>query len=231
MATRTPTKINRTIESKYSVIPLPQSPSQTSINLTGLPRVAKDIAADVYNTIQKWNDSHIQGAALVKKIINLKCDSKKKYPEGLEKLIEELEEIVHRLSLQANSLTFLSKQISSLSRLHRQQRLFATLSAEELSNLVNTVAKAYQLELKVLLIISFRVFDNCNNFRYFRVIPAAEFLKEFASDRRHMKRPDGSWIKPPPNYPPISTSMALTEGAGEGESSLSAILVEVLNIK
>ncbi|KAK9752504.1 N-terminal glutamine amidase [Popillia japonica] len=42
-------------------------------------------------------------------------------------------------------------------------------------------------------------------FRYFRVIPVAEFLKEFASDRRHMKRPDGSWIKPPPNYPPIST--------------------------
>lgn len=41
--------------------------------------------------------------------------------------------------------------------------------------------------------------------RYFRVIPANEFLKDFASDRRHMKRPDGSWIKPPPNYPAIRT--------------------------
>ncbi|XP_060536488.1 protein N-terminal glutamine amidohydrolase [Cylas formicarius] len=43
-------------------------------------------------------------------------------------------------------------------------------------------------------------------FRYFRVIPAVEFIKEFASDRRHMKRPDGSWIKPPPNYPAITSS-------------------------
>jgi hypothetical protein len=43
-------------------------------------------------------------------------------------------------------------------------------------------------------------------FRYFRVIPANEFLKEFASDRRHMKRPDGTWIKPPPNYPAIQTA-------------------------
>jgi len=42
--------------------------------------------------------------------------------------------------------------------------------------------------------------------RYFRVIPASVFLQHFASDRRHMKRADGSWIKPPPDYPPISTS-------------------------
>ncbi|XP_025835216.1 protein N-terminal glutamine amidohydrolase [Agrilus planipennis] len=43
-------------------------------------------------------------------------------------------------------------------------------------------------------------------FRYFRAIPASDFLKDFASDRRHMKRPDGSWIKPPPNYPPICSA-------------------------
>ncbi|KAJ8938271.1 hypothetical protein NQ314_011551 [Rhamnusium bicolor] len=41
---------------------------------------------------------------------------------------------------------------------------------------------------------------------YFRVIPANEFLKEFSSDRRHMKRSDGTWIKPPPNYPAIQTA-------------------------
>lgn len=42
-------------------------------------------------------------------------------------------------------------------------------------------------------------------FRFFRIVPAVEFLRDFASDRRHMKRPDGSWIKPPPNYPAISS--------------------------
>jgi hypothetical protein len=46
--------------------------------------------------------------------------------------------------------------------------------------------------------------DICD-IRYFRVVPASVFLQHFASDRRHMKRADGSWIKPPPDYPPIST--------------------------
>ena len=39
--------------------------------------------------------------------------------------------------------------------------------------------------------------------RFFRVIPAQEFLQTFASDRRHMKKPDGAWMKPPPPYPCI----------------------------
>uniref|UniRef100_A0AAR5PV01 Protein N-terminal glutamine amidohydrolase n=1 Tax=Dendroctonus ponderosae TaxID=77166 RepID=A0AAR5PV01_DENPD len=44
--------------------------------------------------------------------------------------------------------------------------------------------------------------------KYFRVIPAGEFVNDFSSDRRHMKRPDGTWIKPPPNYPAITNSSA-----------------------
>ena len=39
--------------------------------------------------------------------------------------------------------------------------------------------------------------------RFFRVIPADEYLRRFASDRRHMRRTDGSWKMPPPSYPPI----------------------------
>jgi len=44
--------------------------------------------------------------------------------------------------------------------------------------------------------------------RFFRVVPAAHFLHKFASDRRHMKKSDGSWMKPPPDYPCISTAEA-----------------------
>lgn len=43
-------------------------------------------------------------------------------------------------------------------------------------------------------------------FRFFRVIPAEQYLAEFSSDRRHMKRTDGTWIKQPPPYPPIQSS-------------------------
>nr|XP_020477170.1 protein N-terminal glutamine amidohydrolase [Monopterus albus] len=41
--------------------------------------------------------------------------------------------------------------------------------------------------------------------RKLRVIPADSFLFNFASDRSHMKNPDGSWRMAPPPYPPIHT--------------------------
>ncbi|XP_012261973.1 protein N-terminal glutamine amidohydrolase [Athalia rosae] len=41
--------------------------------------------------------------------------------------------------------------------------------------------------------------------RRFRLVPASTYLQHFASDRQHMKREDGTWIKTPPEYPPIST--------------------------
>ncbi|KAK6618522.1 hypothetical protein RUM43_013715 [Polyplax serrata] len=43
-------------------------------------------------------------------------------------------------------------------------------------------------------------------FRYFRVVPAPVYLQNLASDRRHMKRSDGTWIKPPPDYNCIKTA-------------------------
>ena len=39
--------------------------------------------------------------------------------------------------------------------------------------------------------------------RLFRVISADAFLQEFASDRSHMRKEDGTWFAPPPPYPPI----------------------------
>lgn len=42
--------------------------------------------------------------------------------------------------------------------------------------------------------------------RRFRLVPASTYLQYFASNRHHMKRKDGTWIKPPPEHPPISTS-------------------------
>jgi hypothetical protein len=43
--------------------------------------------------------------------------------------------------------------------------------------------------------------------RSFRVIPAMEYLRNFASDRSHMRRKNSQemdeWLSPPPPYPPI----------------------------
>ena len=34
----------------------------------------------------------------------------------------------------------------------------------------------------------------------FRLIDAAQYREQFASDRRHMKGPDGEWLQPPPAW-------------------------------
>ncbi|CAH8387540.1 unnamed protein product [Eruca vesicaria subsp. sativa] len=39
--------------------------------------------------------------------------------------------------------------------------------------------------------------------RFFRIVHAPLFFKHFASDRRHMKEPDGSWTAQPPPYQAI----------------------------
>ncbi|XP_047277879.1 protein N-terminal glutamine amidohydrolase isoform X2 [Homo sapiens] len=41
--------------------------------------------------------------------------------------------------------------------------------------------------------------------RKFRVIRADSYLKNFASDRSHMKDSSGNWREPPPPYPCIET--------------------------
>eukprot|EP00112_Aurelia_sp_Birch-Aquarium-sp1_P017856 Seg418.14 transcript_id=Seg418.14/GoldUCD/mRNA.D3Y31 product="Protein N-terminal glutamine amidohydrolase" protein_id=Seg418.14/GoldUCD/D3Y31 len=42
--------------------------------------------------------------------------------------------------------------------------------------------------------------------RKFRVVQAPVFLSTFASDRSHMKKPNGEWIQEPPDYPAIRTA-------------------------
>ena len=36
---------------------------------------------------------------------------------------------------------------------------------------------------------------------YFRMIPSPEYRALLVSDRSHMRRPDGTWIAPPPSWP------------------------------
>jgi protein N-terminal glutamine amidohydrolase len=47
---------------------------------------------------------------------------------------------------------------------------------------------------------------------HFRVMPGSEYLEALVSDRSHMRRPDGSWIAPPPPWP--------APGAGSGRASV-----------
>ncbi|XP_059983228.1 protein N-terminal glutamine amidohydrolase isoform X1 [Lagenorhynchus albirostris] len=50
--------------------------------------------------------------------------------------------------------------------------------------------------------------------RKFRVIRADSYLKNFASDRSHMKDSSGNWREPPPSYPCIETGVSGVEQSG-----------------
>jgi len=43
----------------------------------------------------------------------------------------------------------------------------------------------------------------------FRLIPCADYRRDFASDRSHMRKPDGRWHHSPPPWPPIGDGMNL----------------------
>lgn len=50
-------------------------------------------------------------------------------------------------------------------------------------------------------------FDFKEDYKHFiKVISASNYLKEFASDRSHMKLENGKWSSPPPSYSCISTN-------------------------
>lgn len=40
----------------------------TQRNLTGYPRIIRDLSADIFNDIQQWNGLHIRGAKMIKEI-------------------------------------------------------------------------------------------------------------------------------------------------------------------
>lgn len=43
----------------------------------------------------------------------------------------------------------------------------------------------------------------------FRIVPGAHYREHFASDRRHMRKPDGNWLHAPPPWPCIGTGFNL----------------------
>lgn len=138
---------------------MPDNPGTASPNknLTGLPRVAKDIAADVHNNVQKWNEKHVSGAQLLKKICVLKSNNTQpqQYPTGLEPLINELCDCVQNLSIYANALIFLTSQMKTLVKLHKQKTpLFISMDVDKISDLVQEISNAYRMELKVFFIFN-----------------------------------------------------------------------------
>lgn len=126
-------------------------------NLTGPPRIVKDIAADLYNAVQKWNNLHIQGTQFVKQIALIKSDMFGTYSIELEQQIDELYKIVESIRLYITIFEKLKNQMSALEKLQsKNEILFTSCSLCELKEFVDNVADAYIKEFLVSFEIVFR---------------------------------------------------------------------------
>lgn len=136
----------------YSPVILPQSPATVSShkNLTGLPRVARDIVADLFNNIQRWNENHIIGSNLAKSIAQLKTNNINDYSKTLENLTSDLYDVVQTLSGICEAFDFLSNQMKSLVKLHKKTTpLFVSMRNEQLAEFIDAISTAYKGEFKV----------------------------------------------------------------------------------
>ena len=134
------------------MVAVPESPAAASPqkNLTGFPRTVRDLAADVYNNIQMWNDLHIKGASVVKEIASIKADNPKDFPGNLECLINELYGLVQSLRPYKDSLVTFTAQMRALEKLQRNpEPLFLSLDIHSLTNLVEKISEAYEAEFNV----------------------------------------------------------------------------------
>lgn len=112
--------------------------------------MAQDVAADVHNNIQKWNNYHVKGAGIVKEIGKLLSDSPRKLTPEVERLTIELRSVVDNLQIFSKALDFLANQMTALVNLHKKPTpLFISWSVEQLSDTVHRIAEAYRGEIKV----------------------------------------------------------------------------------
>lgn len=64
----------------------------------------------------------------------------------------------------------------------------------------------------------------------FRLLPAAEYRRELRTDRRHMRRADGTYSSPPPPWPPIGEGSNLMQFIDMVDDMEDGFLGEVLDL-
>lgn len=57
-------------------------------NLTGNPRIVRDLAATIHSSVQQWNNIHLHGLSVLKNITQTKNDET--FPHGLQDLCDDL---------------------------------------------------------------------------------------------------------------------------------------------
>ncbi|CAG9766197.1 unnamed protein product [Ceutorhynchus assimilis] len=151
MSQKTPKRPSQDTCPGFSPITLHKSPAAQSPqrNLTGPPRVIRDIIADLYNNVQRWNKLHIQGCALVKQIAAIKAGDPRKYSSQLEEYTTELYGVFSGLKLNNEIFILLISQSEAFSKLPNvSDPVFFSLSASSISKLIREICEAYGKEIQ-----------------------------------------------------------------------------------
>nr|AGM32394.1 cyclin-dependent kinase 2-interacting protein-like protein [Coptotermes formosanus] len=148
----------------FSHVTVTESPVKKILqcgNLTGNARRVRDLAADLFSLIQRWNTQHLLGVQLLNSIMSMKLpvltedgaeDCSQIYPEGLQEQCEKLDEVVQAMNKVLEELQAVHQQMYSVGKLEKLQNtnklpLFLTWSSERYGQVSEEVYKAYKLEL------------------------------------------------------------------------------------
>lgn len=117
-------------------------------NLTGNPRLVRDIAADIHSSIQQWNNVHLHAVPILKNICQLKVDEK--YPDGLQDLCDALEKDCDTLDEIVSGLKLLCHQMKAAAALHRvPENIFITWPVKKFGDVAEQIYEAYRDEAEV----------------------------------------------------------------------------------
>ncbi|XP_057328714.1 cyclin-dependent kinase 2-interacting protein-like isoform X2 [Microplitis mediator] len=117
-------------------------------NLTGNPRIIKDLAADIHRDIQTWNGIHLHGLSIIKSITAIKTDES--FPEGLQELCDQLENDINLLDETVVRLNRALSQIKTVSLIHNSNdKLFIIWTTQNFEKAVEQIYEAYREEARL----------------------------------------------------------------------------------
>lgn len=133
---------------------VPQSPCSSGKNITGLPRQVRDLAADIHNYIQQWNENHVRGAKLIKQLAWEKAAAQTTYPKSIDSLTVAIYEITQNLKAVVTAIENVKNKMGSLCALCKYNKpMFISLSVEDTVNTFNEIINAYCEEYVVSIFL------------------------------------------------------------------------------
>lgn len=148
---------------KFFLVPSKPSPQK---NLTGYPRVIRDIVIDVHNNIQAWNKLHLEGCRIVQDIVQKKANNPRSYTRGLETSVNELKDVVTKLDSINQKFTEYAAQVSAVGKLRLNELVFS-MDSINIAAMLDSVKDAYQQEYEVCLFAGFVFLLSRENFSQF----------------------------------------------------------------